>query len=112
MTYLGFVRIGIVAGLVLAGWSLPTFADGSPTFNGNGQVQEGEAGDKLGATAADAFGLPGAKERLDAKVHNPGEPYGPPASAASPPEQYGPQPEPEPAPGPVPVAPSGSGDSN
>jgi hypothetical protein len=31
---------------------------------------DGEAGNLYGAMAADAFGLPGAKERLDALVHD------------------------------------------
>src|ERR1700735_1579531 len=106
MRYPSFVRIGIITGLFLANGSLPTLAGGSPTLNGNGQVQDGEPGNKLGATFGAAIGLPGAQERLDAQVHDPGMPCGPPASAASPPEQYGPPQEPEPAPGPVPVAPS------
>jgi len=71
-------------------------------LNGNGQWQDGEVGNKLGATAAAALGLPGAQERLDAQVHDPGMPYGPPAPL---PEEYGPNQFPEPGPAPVPQGP-------
>jgi hypothetical protein len=65
--------------LVVAQILFVQVAVAGPAANGNGQIQDGEAGNKLGAVAADALGLPGAHERLDAMVHDPGMPYGPPA---------------------------------
>jgi len=53
---------------------LASSAAAGPALKGNSQWQDGELGNKLGAIAADALGLPGAKERLDAMEHDPGLP--------------------------------------
>lgn len=41
------------------------------SLNRIGDWQDGEAGNMLGAVAADAFGVPGASERLYSMTHDP-----------------------------------------
>jgi hypothetical protein len=92
--------IVVTTGFALTFTYIPAHAR-SP-YEGIGQVEDGEAGYKIGCSAASSLGIPSCGELPSGKKFMPPEEYGPPTSEASPPEQYGPYQEPEPGPLPAP----------
>ena len=73
-----FAFVGIATALVLK--PLPVFAGAGDVDD----VKDGEAGAILGATAAQALGLPGADERLWSATHSADKPYPGPTPTPTP----------------------------
>jgi hypothetical protein len=106
-TFTRLAMVTTVCGILASG----ALAHARSPYEGVGQVEDGEAGYKIGCSVASSLGIPSCGELPSGQQFMPAEQYGPPAPA---PEQYGPPQEPEPAPGPAPQeepAPSGSQDS-
>jgi hypothetical protein len=97
----------ILALIIASVLTICPLAFGGQALNGNAQFQDGELGNKAGVAVMGTYGGAAGKEYYDANTNpNYGQAYGPPASAAAPQEQYGPNQEPDPEPAPVPQGPA------